>query len=95
MTKVRRCSIFTPNLFLKKIHIFQAKRSGRYDQGILDVGLTSEDRVELARTHTFHRKHATGKAKIELHVLHVERGKKNYTYRRPNKFTQPISNVLQ
>lgn len=26
------------------------------------------------RTHTFLRKHATGKAKIELHVLNVERG---------------------
>ena len=51
-----------------------AKRSGRYDQGILDVGTTLEDRVELVRTHTFLRKHATGKAKIELHVLQVERG---------------------
>ena len=54
--------------------IQQAKRSGRYDQGILDVGMTQEDHVELARTHTFVRKHATGKAKIELHVLQVERG---------------------
>jgi hypothetical protein len=51
-----------------------AKRSGRYDQGILDVGLTAEDHVELVRTHTFLRKHATGKTKIELHVLNVERG---------------------
>merc|ERR1719225_1865187 len=54
--------------------ISQAKRSGRYDQGILDVGMTKEDRVELVKTHCFTRKHATGKAKIELHVLHVERG---------------------
>merc|ERR1740129_1822107 len=54
--------------------ISQAKRSGRYDQGILDVGMTKEDRVELVKTHTFLRKHATGKAKIELHVLQVERG---------------------
>jgi hypothetical protein len=53
--------------------ISQAKRSGRYDQGILDVGTTKEDRVELAKTHSFTRKHATGKAKIELHVLQVER----------------------
>ena len=30
--------------------------------------------MELVRTHTFLRKHATGKAKIELHVLSVERG---------------------
>ena len=52
----------------------KAKKSGRYDQGILDVGLTAEDHVELVRTHTFLRKHATGKAKIELHVLSVERG---------------------
>jgi len=43
-------------------------------QGILDVGLTDEDNVELVKTHTFVRKHSTGKAKIELHVLHVERG---------------------
>jgi len=54
--------------------IQSAKRSGRYDQGILDVGMTKEDHVELVKTHTFMRKHATGKAKIELHVLHVERG---------------------
>merc|ERR1719233_2241032 len=54
--------------------ITQAKRTGRYDQGILDVGVTKEDMVELVKTHTFMRKHATGKAKIELHVLHVERG---------------------
>merc|ERR1712192_174321 len=31
-------------------------------------------RVELVKTHSFTRKHATGKAKIELHVLQVERG---------------------
>ena len=43
-------------------------------QGILDVGMTKEDHVELIKTHTFMRKHATGTAKIELHVLHVERG---------------------
>ena len=58
--------------------IQQAKRSGRYDQGILDVGMTQEDHVELVKTHTFLRKHATGKAKIELHVLQVERGNINY-----------------
>merc|ERR1712223_858569 len=54
--------------------ITQAKRTGKYDQGILDVGLTEEDQVDLVRTHTFIRKHSTGKAKIELHVLQVERG---------------------
>lgn len=36
--------------------------------------MTQEDHVELVKTHTFLRKHATGKAKIELHVLQVERG---------------------
>eukprot|EP00094_Tigriopus_californicus_P001238 TCALIF_01199-PA protein Name:"Similar to sno Protein strawberry notch (Drosophila melanogaster)" AED:0.08 eAED:0.09 QI:0/0/0/0.88/1/1/9/0/1282 len=54
--------------------ISQAKRSGKYDQGILDVGVSEEDHVELVRTHSFKQKHATGTAKIELHVLHVERG---------------------
>merc|ERR1719391_557340 len=54
--------------------ITQAKRTGKYDQGILDVGLTEEDQVDLVRTHTFIRKHSTGKAEIELHVLQVERG---------------------
>jgi len=54
--------------------VTQAKRTGKYDQGILDVGLTEEDHVELVKTHCFRRKHATGKAKIELHVLQVERG---------------------
>jgi hypothetical protein len=46
-------------------------------QGILDVGMTQEDHVELVKTHTFVRKHATGTAKIELHVLQVERGRKH------------------
>ena len=36
--------------------------------------MTQEDHVDLVKTHTFLRKHATGKAKIELHVLQVERG---------------------
>ena len=47
-------------------------------QGILDVGMTQEDHVELVKTHTFLRKHATGKAKIELHVLQVERGNSSF-----------------
>ena len=47
-------------------------------QGILDVGMTQEDHVELIKTHTFVRKHATGTAKIELHVLHVERGGQDF-----------------
>ena len=52
-------------------------------QGILDVGMTQEDHVELVKTHTFLRKHATGKAKIELHVLQVERG--NLTHLRASQ----------
>ncbi len=44
----------------------------RYDQGILDVGLTEEDHVELVKTYTYVRKHPTGSAKIELHVLQVK-----------------------
>lgn len=43
-------------------------------QGILDVGVTEEDQVELVKTHSFLRKHSTGKAKIELHTLTVHRG---------------------
>ena len=42
--------------------------------------MTQEDHVELVKTHTFLRKHATGKAKIELHVLQVERGNIFLTY---------------
>ena len=40
-------------------------------QGILDVGLTEEDHVELVKTRTFQRKHATGTANIDLHTLQV------------------------
>ena len=42
--------------------------------------MTKEDHVELIKTHTFMRKHATGTAKIELHILHVERGKCAYCH---------------
>lgn len=38
------------------------------------MGLSDEDNVELVRTHTFTTTQAIGTAKIELHVLHVERG---------------------
>ena len=30
--------------------------------------------MELVKTHTFMRKQATGKTKIELRILHMERG---------------------
>ena len=42
-----------------------------FPQGILDVGLTEEDHVELVKTRTFQRKHATGTANIDLHTLQV------------------------
>ncbi|XP_058791168.1 protein strawberry notch isoform X2 [Phymastichus coffea] len=53
--------------------VSQAKRAGRFDMGILDLGASGEvvRRVRLTR---FLRKHATGIAPTELHVVHVERG---------------------
>ncbi|KYB27027.1 protein strawberry notch isoform X3 [Tribolium castaneum] len=53
--------------------ITQAKRSGRFDLGILDLGAGGE-MVKRVRTVTFLRKHATGTAPTELHTVHVERG---------------------
>jgi hypothetical protein len=53
--------------------IYQAKRTGRFDMGILDLGASGESvrRVKLFR---YVRKHATGTAPTELHVVQVERG---------------------
>ncbi|CAG9814913.1 unnamed protein product [Phaedon cochleariae] len=53
--------------------ITSAKRSGRFDLGILDLGAGGEV-VKRVRTVTFLRKHATGTAPTELHTVHVERG---------------------
>ncbi|XP_014483079.1 PREDICTED: protein strawberry notch-like isoform X2 [Dinoponera quadriceps] len=53
--------------------ITQAKKTGRFDMGILDLG-TSGENVRRVRLYRFLRKHATGKAPTELHVVHVERG---------------------
>ncbi|XP_045467841.1 protein strawberry notch isoform X1 [Harmonia axyridis] len=53
--------------------IIQAKRSGRFDLGILDLGAGGEV-VKRVKTVTFLRKHATGTAPTELHTVHVERG---------------------
>nr|CAH7748970.1 unnamed protein product [Callosobruchus chinensis] len=53
--------------------ITSAKRSGRFDLGILDLGAGGEV-VNRVRTVTFLRKHATGTAPTELHTVHVERG---------------------
>ncbi|BFG00136.1 protein strawberry notch [Drosophila madeirensis] len=53
--------------------IQQAKRGGRFDLGIVDLGAAGENviRVRLIR---FMRKHATGVAPTELHTVRVERG---------------------
>ncbi|XP_055677272.1 protein strawberry notch isoform X2 [Lutzomyia longipalpis] len=53
--------------------ITQAKKLGRFDLGILDLGAAGENvtRIKLTR---FIRKHATGVAPTELHTVHVERG---------------------
>ncbi|KAJ8954252.1 hypothetical protein NQ318_005848 [Aromia moschata] len=53
--------------------ITSAKRSGRFDLGILDLGAGGEV-VKRVRTVMFLRKHATGTAPTELHTVHVERG---------------------
>ncbi|XP_039497158.1 protein strawberry notch isoform X1 [Drosophila santomea] len=53
--------------------IQQAKRGGRFDLGIVDLGAAGENvtRVRLIR---FVRKHATGVAPTEMHTVRVERG---------------------
>lgn len=51
----------------------QAKRSGRFDLGILDLGSAGE-RVRRVRCLRFVRRHATGRAPVELHTVHTERG---------------------
>lgn len=73
--------------------ITQAKKSGRFDLGILgnylnetlnikkilliffflDLGTAGEN-VKRVKLYTFLRKHATGQATTELHIVHVERG---------------------
>ncbi|CAG9791174.1 unnamed protein product [Diatraea saccharalis] len=49
----------------------QAKRSGRFDLGILDLGSAGES-VRRSRTLRFLRRHATGQAPVELHTVHSE-----------------------
>lgn len=51
--------------------IGQARRSGRFDLGILDLGAAGESVKRIKRVR-FMRKHATGVAPTELHLLHVE-----------------------
>lgn len=53
--------------------VIQAKKAGRYDMGILDLG-SNEDDVRRTKVYTFTTRHPTGTAKIELHTFGVERG---------------------
>ncbi|KAH6933665.1 hypothetical protein HPB50_017430 [Hyalomma asiaticum] len=53
--------------------ISEAKKTGRYDLGILDLG-TAGDNVKRVKVDEFIRTHATGTAKTELHTVSVERG---------------------
>ncbi|CAG0894216.1 unnamed protein product [Darwinula stevensoni] len=53
--------------------VSQAKKAGRYDLGILDLG-TSGDTVRQIGVEKFEVRHATGKAWVELHKMQVERG---------------------
>ena len=50
-----------------------AKKSGRYDLGILDLG-TEEAKIHRTHLYTFKTKHPTGTGKIELQSFDVERG---------------------
>ncbi|BES90477.1 Strawberry notch homolog [Nesidiocoris tenuis] len=53
--------------------ITQARKTGRFDLGILDLGTAGEN-VKRVKVFRFLRKHATGLATTELHIVHVERG---------------------
>lgn len=48
-----------------------AKRSGRFDLGILDLG-GAGDSVRRVRCVRFLRRHATGQAPVELHTVQSE-----------------------
>ncbi|XP_031638010.1 protein strawberry notch-like [Contarinia nasturtii] len=52
--------------------IDDAKKAGKYDMGIMDMGNTNN--VKVLSTRTFNRKHATGIAPIELHTIEIDRG---------------------
>ncbi|XP_034237026.1 protein strawberry notch isoform X2 [Thrips palmi] len=53
--------------------ISDAKKTGRFDLGILDLGASGEN-VKRIKVYKFQRKHATGTAATQLHIVHVERG---------------------
>ncbi|XP_053677627.1 protein strawberry notch [Anopheles nili] len=53
--------------------IAQEKKRGRFDLGILDLGTAGENVTRIKKIR-FARKHSTGIAPTELHVVKVERG---------------------
>ncbi|XP_045618673.1 protein strawberry notch homolog 1 isoform X2 [Procambarus clarkii] len=53
--------------------VSQAKRTGKFDMGILDLGIGGEG-CKKTKTKTWVGKHVTGTAKTELHTVLVERG---------------------
>ena len=53
--------------------ITQAKKTGKYDLGILDLGIGG-DGCRKTKTQTWVSRHATGSAKTHLHTVLVERG---------------------
>lgn len=53
--------------------VLQAKKSGRYDLGILDLG-SGQDEVKRKKVISFMTRHPTGVASIDLHTFEVERG---------------------
>uniref|UniRef100_A0A915KSP7 Uncharacterized protein n=1 Tax=Romanomermis culicivorax TaxID=13658 RepID=A0A915KSP7_ROMCU len=57
-----------------KAVVSEAKRDGRYDLGILDLGSLGHERVKKLETKAFIGKPEAGGFKTELHQLLVERG---------------------
>ncbi|KAF0300640.1 Protein strawberry notch [Amphibalanus amphitrite] len=53
--------------------VTQAKKTGRYDMGILDLG-SQEGSVRRTKLRVYLHKHATGTGRTELHTVNVERG---------------------
>uniref|UniRef100_A0A2P2I206 Protein strawberry notch n=2 Tax=Hirondellea gigas TaxID=1518452 RepID=A0A2P2I206_9CRUS len=53
--------------------VTQAKKTGKYDMGILDLGMGGES-CRRTKTRTWEGKHSTGKAKTAMHTVLVERG---------------------
>ncbi|XP_018017597.1 protein strawberry notch homolog 1 isoform X2 [Hyalella azteca] len=53
--------------------VTQAKKTGKYDMGIMDLGMSGEG-CKRTKTRTWVGKHSTGTAKTDLHTVLVERG---------------------